>query len=178
MGETAPTLWLRKSQQHRQDAKEYGINILQGRPLDPAGVFAQMSMDVSGSTPSNVYSFLTQSLAVSVSLQPQDAGCYLRHETELVRSMVQNNFSKFFSGELEPSEISEAFKRATLACMSYVPVAAPQAPDPDRAERERMGEDKFRTLHDETFMEWSQANNAREAEERSRFAADPWDMSF
>ncbi len=120
VGDTPPTLSHRKGQAHFESAKkDFGITIRSAREINPT--WSQLSLDVSGSTPTDVYTFCQITHVASVTLQPADAEMYLAGETPLVRDMVKNNFPRFFSQELEPSEITEAFKRAVMACVTYTP---------------------------------------------------------
>jgi hypothetical protein len=160
MGETPPTLWERKAQAHNAAAREYGINIQGGRPFSPDGQYAQMAMDVTGSTRAGVLEFCRISHVVSVSIQPTDLPLYL---SDFMLTAVRENFGNYQTtlSNLEPHEIVDTFDRIGAALWKQNPVIKNE-PDPFYKETDEIR--KAKLLTDETWLEMNNAELAREAE--------------
>lgn len=165
MADTPPTLGARKGAQHHADALSLGITILEARQLDKD--WWQLSLDIRNSNPADVYTFLNLSHVVSVALQASDADCYLKNETEMVRSMVKANFTSLASGELEPDEITTAFHQMARTCVTYRPVEK-RIDDPSS---EYNLDGTYRGTLEHRNAAWLETQQAQEAAEKE--AAKP-----
>jgi hypothetical protein len=171
MGDTAPTLWERKAQGHNAAAREYGIIIHGGRPLDPAGQYAQMSLDVTGSTRAGVLDFCRLSHVVSVSIQPIDLPLYL---SDFILDAVKANFGNYQAAltNLEPAEIVDTFDRIGAALWKVNPVVT-VSKEKDPFYKESDEDRKQKQLNDEAWLEMQNAEDAR-AREASKPQLDMW----
>lgn len=171
LGDCPPSLARRKIQAHMADAQTtYGVTVLDARQQDQT--WWQLALDVRKSTPQGVYAFLTLTGVVSVSLQPQDADCYLAQETELVRSMVKANFSQLASGEFTPDEITTKFHEMAMTCVTYRPVE--KRIDDGTSDYNLDGTYRGKQAdRDAAYMEFQQAQDAAD-KEAQRPTKDAW----